>query len=168
MNIRCATVADAPGACLVLRRSITELCELDHGGDEKLLAKWLSNKTVENVHRWILQAHFLVAEEDGRILGCAAMTGSGKVTLNYVAPEARFRGVSKGLLLQLEARARALGLGECVLESTQTALRFYYSLGYLQSPDNYVLPLTGTPATVLRKSLQSPNPADQDGCQRQR
>jgi N-acetylglutamate synthase-like GNAT family acetyltransferase len=154
MNIRCATANDAPEACLVLRRSITELCDLDHAGDAELLAKWLSNKTVENVRRWIGQAHFLVAEEEGRLLGCAAMTGAGKVTLNYVAPDARFRGVSKALLSQLEARARALGLEELVLESTQTALRFYCSLGYVHTAETYTLPLTGTPATVLRKRLR--------------
>jgi hypothetical protein len=44
-----------------------------------------------------------VAEEGKTILGVAAMDASGKITLNYVSPEARFRGVSKALVLQLEA-----------------------------------------------------------------
>lgn len=125
MNLRRATEADAAQACEVLRRSITELCRLDHGGDAALLARWLSNKTVENAHRWIADSHFFVAEENGRLLGCAAMNAAGKITLNYVAPEARFRGVSKSLVVTLEATATKLGLAECRLESTQTALRFY-------------------------------------------
>jgi GNAT superfamily N-acetyltransferase len=57
------------------------------------------------------------------------MTEAGKITLNYVAPEARFRGVSKALLRQLEADAKALGIAQSSLESTETALRFYRDLG---------------------------------------
>jgi N-acetylglutamate synthase-like GNAT family acetyltransferase len=155
MRIREARSDDAPAACVVLRRSITELCHADHGGNEGLLEKWLSNKTLDNVTRWIVQSHVVVAEESGTILGVAAMRDSGQITLNYVSPDARFRGVSKALMLRLEARARTLGLTECVLETTRTALRFYQSLGYINSEESYPLPLTGEPATSLRKTLQS-------------
>jgi hypothetical protein len=37
------------------------------------------------------------------------------------------------------------------LESTRTALRFYRRLGYVDADERYILPLTGTPAIVLRK-----------------
>ena len=153
MNVRRATEADAAEACDVLRRSISELCRLDHNGDPALLEMWLSNKTVENVQRWIAEAHFFVAEEGTRLLGVAAMNDAGKITLNYVAPEARFRGVSKALVAELEETARNLGLAECRLESTRTALRFYRGLGYADADERYILPLTGTPAIVLRKRL---------------
>jgi len=156
MHIRQARAEDAAAACAVVRRSIAELCHPDHGRDEVLLARWLSNKTVENVTRWIMQSHFVVAEEAGTILGVAAMNGSGKITLNYVSPDARFRGVSKALVQQLEEAARSLGLSECVLETTQTALRFYQSLGYVKSDETHPLSLTGSPATVLRKNLKPP------------
>jgi N-acetylglutamate synthase-like GNAT family acetyltransferase len=101
-----------------------------------------------------MQSHVVVAEEAGAILGVAAMNNSGKITLNYVSPDARFRGVSTAIMQRLEAQARALGLRECVLETTQTALRFYRSLGYVKSEESYPLSLTGSPATVLRKSLR--------------
>jgi N-acetylglutamate synthase-like GNAT family acetyltransferase len=153
MHVRRANIEDAAAVCAVLRRSITELCHADHGGDDVLLGKWLSNKTVENVARWIRQNHVVVSEEAGALLGVAAMTDSGKITLNYVSPEARFRGVSKALMQQLEEQASALGLSECMLETTQTALRFYLSLGYVRSEEGYPLSLTGMPATVLRKNL---------------
>jgi N-acetylglutamate synthase-like GNAT family acetyltransferase len=154
MRIRQAKTEGAMAACAVVRRSIAELCLADHGRDEILLAKWLSNKTVENVTRRIMQSHFVVAEEAGTILGVAAMNDSGKIPLNYVSPDARFRGGSKALVQQLEAQARALGLSECMLETTQTALRFYRSLGYVKSEETYPLSLTGSPATVLRKNLK--------------
>jgi N-acetylglutamate synthase-like GNAT family acetyltransferase len=156
MHIRQAKTEDACAACSVIRRSITELCHADHGGDEVFLGKWLSNKTVENVTRWIRRSHVVVAERAGTLLGVAAMTDTGEITLNYVSPHARFQGVSKALMQWLEARARTLGLTECVLEATQTALPFYESLGYVKSRQTYLLPLTGSPATVLRKSLEPP------------
>jgi N-acetylglutamate synthase-like GNAT family acetyltransferase len=154
MLIRQAKIEDAAAACAIVRRSIVELCHADHGGDEVLVGKWLSNKTVENVTRWIMQSHVVVAEEAGTVLGVAAMNDSGKITLNYVSPDARFRGVSTALVQRLEAQATALGLRECVLETTQTALRFYQSLGYVKSEESYPLSLTGSPTTVLRKSLR--------------
>ena len=61
-----------------------------------------------------MQSHFVVAEEGEAILGVAAMNASGKITSNYVSPEARFRGVSKALVQPLETQARALGLSECM------------------------------------------------------
>jgi GNAT superfamily N-acetyltransferase len=160
MNIRRATVDDAADACLIIRRSITELCVLDHRADEQFLAGWLANKTTENVRRWIGQAHVFVAEQAGKLLGVAAMDGWGKITLNYVAPEARFRGVSKALVGRLENEARGLGLEECSLDCTQTALRFYQELGYALNERSYVMPLTGTQATVLTKRLGSAKAAN--------
>ena len=47
MQIRDATVEDADAACLVMRRSIAELCIADHGKDEAILTRWLGNKTPE-------------------------------------------------------------------------------------------------------------------------
>jgi N-acetylglutamate synthase-like GNAT family acetyltransferase len=157
VTVREATNDDAAATCAVIRRSIVELCHLDHGGDDAFLARWLANKTVENVERWITQRrHFLVAEEDGTILGAAAMLESGKIILNYVSPDARFRGVSKALMQGLEDRASADGIAECCVESSQTALAFYQALGYARNSQNYNHPLTGSPAIVLAKQLRPP------------
>jgi GNAT superfamily N-acetyltransferase len=152
-QVRTATPADAAEACTVIRRSITELCMADHRGDEIHIGKWLSNKTPENVARWTTLDYCIVAEESGVLLGIAAMNDSGKVLLNYVSPDARFRGVSKALMQHLEERAVGLGLAECILETTGTALRFYLSLGYVKADLTYILPLTGKPAVVLAKKL---------------
>src|SRR4051812_2354447 len=110
MHIRLAESEDAHNACDVLRRSITELCELDHHGDKAFLARWLANKTPENVRRWILSSHVFIAEEDGRTLGVCALSFRGQIMLNYVAPEARFTGVSKALLAEMESKAQSIGL----------------------------------------------------------
>lgn len=130
MRIRPARADDAEAACDVLRRSIIELCEADHGNDEVLLARWLANKTPAIVAGWIAGSHVFVAEEDRRLVGVVALTDSGHITLNYVAPEARFRGVSKALMGEVEAKAAQLGCRACTLESTKTARRFYEAAGY--------------------------------------
>jgi ribosomal protein S18 acetylase RimI-like enzyme len=132
MEIRIARTEDAEQACTVLRRSIQDLCHADHNGDAAKLADWLSNKTPENVAAWISNPQELVfvATEGKTILGVAAMTKAGEITLNYVSPDARFRGISKALIDRLEAQARELGLDRCTLNSTETARKFYQSLGY--------------------------------------
>lgn len=76
--------------------------------------------------------YVVVATEGAAIIGVGAITSSGEITLNYVLPDARFRGVSKGILHRLETRALELGNNTCVLTSTETARRFYLSAGYVQ------------------------------------
>jgi GNAT superfamily N-acetyltransferase len=133
MHVRDASEQDADTACAVIRRSIGELCALDHKGDAATLAAWLANKTPDNVRSWIGTSHLLVAVDAGAILGVAAMSASGEVLLNYVSPDVRFRGVSKALIEGLEARAASLGLTRLTLKSTATAVRFYRAAGFSES-----------------------------------
>jgi GNAT superfamily N-acetyltransferase len=132
VKIRPALSDDAVAACEVLRRSITELCIADHNNDPAILEAWLENKTAEHVRSWIANPGnvMLVATEGEAILAVGAVTAGGEIILNYVSPGARFRGVSKALLKQLEATAAALGNDVCVLTSTVTARSFYQSAGY--------------------------------------
>lgn len=92
-GIRRARAADADEAAAVLRASISALCVADHGNDPECLARWLANKTPRNIRSWIEgPGNFVVAVEHGRIVGVGASVPLGEVTLNYVLPEARFRG----------------------------------------------------------------------------
>jgi GNAT superfamily N-acetyltransferase len=131
MIIRDATPEDAIAACQTMRRSIAELCVADHHNDPDILQRWLNNKTPEIFRTWIKPNHsLLVAVEDNNILAVGNVTGAGKITLNYVLPDARFQGVSSALLTALEHRARERGNETCELESTETARRFYLARGY--------------------------------------
>jgi N-acetylglutamate synthase-like GNAT family acetyltransferase len=135
MHVREAREEDAEAACLAIRRSIVELCRADHRGDGPTLAAWLANKTPHNVRTWIANpdSHMFVAEENGAILGAASIQSSGRIALNYVSPDARFRGVSKALMARMEAKASELGLEACTLESTGTARQFYLAIGYSEN-----------------------------------
>ena len=133
MEIREARLEDADHACNVLRRSISQLCVADHGSDPAIINAWLANKTPETAARWIGQvgSSFLLAVESDAILAVGSVTDAGEILLNYVEPEARFRGVSRALLSALEARAVERGNRRCTLTSTATAHRFYRSAGYI-------------------------------------
>jgi GNAT superfamily N-acetyltransferase len=133
--IRHALLSDAPAACEVVRRSISELCYDDHHGDADTLKRWLENKTRSNFERWITSKEHvaIVAEMDGALVGFGLLNAQGTIALLYVSPDARFRGVSKDLLAILEREARAAGIQELKLESSMTARRFYESCGYVSS-----------------------------------
>jgi GNAT superfamily N-acetyltransferase len=134
ISIRDAVVDDAVAAADVRVRSITELCAPDHHNDPAILARWLSNKSPEIFKSWIVQPDnsVLVAVEHGAIVAVGSVTDRGEITLNYVLPAARFRGVSRAMLAALEERARDKGNTRCTLRSTETARRFYRSAGYVE------------------------------------
>ena len=152
MEIRNATLEDAAAACEVLRRSITELCVSDHRGDAAVLAAWLSNKNPKAFSSWLTHQDnsVLLAVEQSVVLGVGAVTAAGEITLNYVSPDARFRGVSRTLLKALEARAAKRGNVRCTLISTETARRFYRANGYVEdgSPECKFCP-TGYPMSKV-------------------
>src|SRR5665213_2136671 len=123
MQIRPAQIADADRAIETVRRSIQQLCELDHRNDAATLSIWLGNKTADNMRRWIADHTVLVAAEGERIAGVAAVRANGEVLLNYVAPEARSRGAGKPLMQAIEAWVTGHGGGGRTPDSTDGALR---------------------------------------------
>jgi len=134
MKVRDAVPEDAVAACRIMRRSIAELCVADHRNDPAILKRWLNDKTPEIFPSWIRPgSSLLVAAEDGSIVAVGSVTDAGEITLNYVSPDARFRGVSTALLGALEARAIERGNELCTLTSTETALRFYRARGYSEA-----------------------------------
>lgn len=125
---------DADEIARLLRRSIIELCEADHGNDPRRYEAWLENKTADNVKSWIEgTGPFLVTVDDRkRVIGVCAGGPDGQVHLNYILPEARHKGVSKAQMQALEAYYARQGLSEIRLNSTETANRLYGSLGYVE------------------------------------
>ena len=152
MQIREALPADAAAACIVLKRSIAELCIADHRNDPSILARWLGNKTHENFCAWVNQPDnsVLVAIEDQDILAVGSVTDAGTIGLNYVSPDARFRGVSRALLPALEVRAGERGNHRCNLTSTET--------GMTNSPQT-TLPSSSSQPFGFGYALMSPRPS---------
>lgn len=132
ITVRPATPADAPAMSAVLTASIRDLCAADHRNDPAILTHWLRNKTPDMVLRMLdnPNALLLVAEHDGEIAAVGCLNGADEIGLNYVAPTHRFAGVSKALLVDMEARIRASGATQAKLTSTGTAHRFYRANGW--------------------------------------
>lgn len=132
MLIRTARIADAAQACDVMRRSITELCRSDHHDDPAIIRQWVANKTLGEFKRWIADVgnRVLVAVDGEIVLAVGAVKDDGEITLNYVSPDARFRGISRAMVAALENAARDFGNEACHLISTETARRFYLAAGY--------------------------------------
>ncbi len=85
------------------------------------------------------QKLFLVAEEDGSVLGyvgCQTVLDEGYITNVAVAHAARRRGVARALLQELLIRAKACGLAFITLEvrkSNSAAIALYSGQGYVQA-----------------------------------
>ena len=80
---------------------------------------------------------FLVAWVDGDAVGCGGIRqydeATGEIKRMYTKPEARRRGISRVVLEELEARARAVGYARLVLETgirQPEAIALYESAGY--------------------------------------
>lgn len=156
IRVRAATEADIPEMSRVLIASIIELCEPDHGREPERLATWTANKSPEGVGAMLAnpKLHLLVAELDGRVAAVGAVVpDSGEISLNYVDPAARFRGVSKLLLAALEAELRAAGVVDAQLTSTTTARDFYLAAGWSEEAP---VDCMGGKGHRMRKHLQSP------------
>lgn len=131
-TIRLAAPADMSAMSAVLTHSITELCAADHGSDPHAIAAWTRNKSVEGLAAMLANPglQIYVAERAGLVVGVGAVTTDGYVSLNYVAPAARFSGISSAMLVRLEAALLALGHSEGRLEATVTARAFYERRGW--------------------------------------
>lgn len=105
----------------MLRRSIAELCHADHNGEAAAIATWTANKTPDTWKVWIAQhgTTLYVATDGSRIVGVGMLSDVGEIRLNYILPEARWRGVSKAMLAFMEAEAVRKGISVCRLESTE-------------------------------------------------
>jgi len=151
---RPAYPAEAAEACRVIRRSVKELCSIDHGGDPGILDAWLANKTPERVLSWI-EANpggVLVSVGAGGIAGVGCMMPDATIVLNYVAPWAQRQGIGKGLVRMMEGVAAEAGHDVCTLRSTATAEGFYLACGY-EAAGEPIRSFGGKPAYPMRRVI---------------
>jgi GNAT superfamily N-acetyltransferase len=153
-TFRPARPGEAEAICTVLRRSIEDLCRAGHGGNPAVLGPWLANKTPEYVTAWIdaNPTGFIVGVGPDGIDAVGLVTANGEIWLNYVAPWARFQGITKGLLRAMENHAAECGAAACTQISTKTAHRFYQGCGY-EDTGAQVPSYGGTLAFPMRRRI---------------
>jgi GNAT superfamily N-acetyltransferase len=132
MHARIARTGDAEAAVDVLKRSITELCVIDHRNDAATLQQWLSNKTVENFLAWIgsLDNFCVVTEDEAGVNGVGMLNRRGEIQLCYVSPDTQRRGCGAAILAALEEQAAKWALPRVHLASTEGACAFYEKHGF--------------------------------------
>lgn len=133
--IRPACACDAAAAAETVAASIRGLCRADHHDDPDILARWLADKTTADFTRRIAgPARMFVAEEAGLIMAVgevdATQTGPARITLNYVSPAHRRRGLGQAMLATLEQALVGMGHRRAALTATTTARAFYLAHGW--------------------------------------
>jgi ribosomal-protein-alanine N-acetyltransferase len=106
------------------------------------------------------RARVVVAERGGKLVGFCIVHlergGVGYIVTLDVAPEERRGGLARRMVLELERRLRAEGVGVMVLHvSTENpgAVRFYEALGYAAAHTEEDFYGDGLDAVVYRKGL---------------
>jgi len=108
----------------------------------------------------------VIAYEGEEPMGCASFKnlepGVAEVKRVFVRPTHRGRGISRGLMAALEARAASQGVGVLLVETSRNfaeAVGLYRSLGYAEV-ENYP-PYVGMPESVcFRKELGRADPPE--------
>lgn len=84
----------------------------------------------------------LIAEWDGKVVGCGALrsrdTVTGEIKRMYVRPSARGNKIGQAVLNELEAWAREVGHRRTILETVLilgTAVNLYKNSGYQRIPN---------------------------------
>src|SRR5258706_152418 len=118
VEVRKAEPRDAEAAAGVLRRSITELCTLDHHGDADTLAKWLANKTPGDFLSWLAAEDnfWVVAEANGRIMGVGLLHRRGEGRLFFPPPGGEGRGSGQTIVCVVGGKGGEGGLSRLYLE----------------------------------------------------
>lgn len=160
VTIRRALPDDAAACAETIAASIGMLCKADHHGDPAILSRWLADKTPAGLAARIAgPGRVFVAECRGAVVGVGEVEaaphppGTGRITLNYVAPAFRGQGISRALLAAMEADLRNLGRPEASLTATATARDFYLAHGWqVAAPPRQGRWIVGHP---MRKDLNA-------------
>lgn len=135
--IRPARPEDAEAIAAVIAASITGLCGADHHDDPAILTPWLASKNPEAIAEMLTdpQTRLLVAGREtilavGGLSWAGQPEGQARITLVFVAPEARRQGLSSALLTAMEGELLCMGRPEVRLTATATAFAFYRHHGW--------------------------------------
>lgn len=110
-------------------RAVAHACAAHYGAD--VLAAWLASPPGASLHTLIDQGGALLAEEDGRLLGYAALdTASGEVEAVFVEPDRHGQGIGALLMHAVLDAARAAGCTRLFLSASLNAVPFYERAGF--------------------------------------
>jgi len=130
---RKATPEDAAEIAALVVKTIHESCAPAYRNNKRVIGLWCADKTPANLADTIGQKgnYTVVAIIDGHIMGVGLLHRYGEIALCYVHPYYQGRGLGKGLLEDMERKARALKIKTLLLKSSLNAVSFYQLHGYV-------------------------------------
>ncbi|HQP30695.1 MAG TPA: GNAT family N-acetyltransferase [Deltaproteobacteria bacterium] len=130
---RKATPEDAAEIAALVVKTIRESCAPAYRDNKRVIGLWCADKTPANLAGTIGQQgnYTVVAIIDEHIMGVGLLHRYGEIALCYVHPYYQGRGIGKGLLEDMERKARALKIKTLLLKSTLNAVSFYQLHGYV-------------------------------------
>jgi N-acetylglutamate synthase-like GNAT family acetyltransferase len=129
VHIRAATKDDSQAIYEVHVRAIKGLPRGSQGSQGT--REWLEKRKPSVYEQEMQSEIFVVTEEDGHIVGWAALNiPKAEISNVFVDPVHHRRGIGTMMLAELEAVAQASGLTAVELRATGTAIDFYLATGY--------------------------------------
>ena len=130
VHIRKARLEDCRSIADVHVDAVNGIRTTLYTGEE--IQAWAVPKKPEHYEEKIRTKEFLIAEEDGDMVGFGVLDQtSAEIEALYVSPKAGRRGIGLELLRKLEERACDLGLLVLRLNASLNAVPFYEKAGFV-------------------------------------
>ena len=129
LKIRRANLNDLAEMQQLMVETIHSICAKDYRPEQ--LRVWASG--ISNQERWLerlTHQFFLVAEQEGRIVGFASLANGDFVDLMYVHKDYQRQGIAHRLLAELEQHSRRKGKLVLTADVSETAQLFFERNGY--------------------------------------
>jgi ribosomal protein S18 acetylase RimI-like enzyme len=131
VTIRRARLEDKEAIWRVHSSAIKGTCKSHYLPEQ--IQGWAGLHEPESYRELIQSKEFLVAEDDGLIVGFGQLNQqNGEVEAVYVSPDYGGLGVGSALLKQLEEVAQESGIASLHLLSSLNAVSFYERAGYIR------------------------------------
>lgn len=156
IEISTATPSDAGIISRIAERSIRVGCAAEHRNDPRIVAAWTGKNTVAQIQPWLAdpRLRLTLARLQGRPVGVAMASVTGRIAFCYVQPEWFRRGAGQALVGDIEAWLRRRGVGQVRLNSTRISHAFYRHLGFEQSAEAFAI--GGITVISMHKPLIEP------------
>ena len=129
VSLRPATDDDRAGILDVHLRAIRETCSRSYSPEQ--VQAWAALLSPDSYSTVLKERVMVVATDGEAIVGFGQLNAdTGEVDAVYVLPDCQGQGIGRLLLADLEAKARARGIGVLELSATLNAVPFYSQAGY--------------------------------------
>lgn len=129
LNLRKAKIEDLTEIKTVFEQTIIETCKNDYSLNERNVWKSAVNKT-EKWKNSIKKEYFIVAENEGKIVGFSSLKESNYLNLMYVHKDFTRQGIAHKMYDKLKSESIRLGVDKLTADVSKTARSFFEKKGF--------------------------------------